>query len=202
MPEHDEPSTTAVIERCIAGEPNSWEELVRLFNPLVWTVARSFSLTQADCEDVCQHTWTQLVGRLATLHSPDRLSAWLVTTARRESLRLTKHARRSMLVPFLIEVDPPSDQVATPEELAIADARRSALLRGFRELPSRQQALMELLSREPRPSYQQIGEMLGMPVGTIGPTRQRILRRLAEYVRDDDGRKGRAQTRELCEPLR
>jgi DNA-directed RNA polymerase specialized sigma24 family protein len=107
-----------------------------------------------------------------------------------------------MLVPFLIEVDPPSDQVATPEELAIADARRSALLRGFRELPSRQQALMELLSREPRPSYQQIGEMLGMPVGTIGPTRQRILRRLAEYVRDDDGRKGWAQTRELCEPLR
>jgi DNA-directed RNA polymerase specialized sigma24 family protein len=41
---------------------------------------------------------------------------------------------------------------------------------------------MELLMASPVISYQDIGARLGMPVGSIGPTRARILARLREAL--------------------
>jgi hypothetical protein len=64
------------------------------------------------------------------------------------------------------------------EEVLLAE--RNALLRAaLAELPEADQRLLALLLRDPPLSYAEIGEILGMPPGSIGPTRQRCLRRLS-----------------------
>jgi RNA polymerase sigma factor (sigma-70 family) len=157
----------------------AWSRLVDRFSGLVWSVARSHRLSQADAADVAQTTWLHLVEHLDRLQRPDAVGAWLATTARRESLRVLRINARL----------PPSEQVpekvdpAPPAAVSLIAAERDeALWAAFAELPERCRTLLRMLIADPPPSYEEIGEILGMPIGSIGPTRIRCLARLRNEV--------------------
>ena len=67
-----------------------------------------------------------------------------------------------------------------PDEELLRAERRQALREGFAQLPPRCQALLALLTADPPMSYREVAERLGVPVGSIGPTQARCLRRLRE----------------------
>ena len=144
------------------------------FRPLVLGVARSHRLSDADVADVAQTTWLRLVEHLRRIQDPERVGAWLATTAARESVRIL---RKSKLQIVTDEVPEPSADEDVAQRLENAE-RHTAVRKAFRRLRTRDQALLGLLVADPAPSYEQIGRILHMPVGSIGPTRARSLTRL------------------------
>jgi len=174
-----------LVQACRAGDERAWAELVRTCTPLVLAVARSFGLRGADCEDVSQMTWVRVYQNIDSLREAAKISTWIATTARRESMRLM--ARTDRQIPagdgaaFAESVDP----AATPEELAIARADDMLAVSAFRLLPRQHQRLLGMLIAEPPMSYDQISDALAIPRGSIGPTRARILHSMRQRMLAD-----------------
>ena len=157
----------------------AWAELVDRFTPLVWSVARAHRLGDADAADVFQCTWLRLLGSIDTLRDPECLAGWLATTARREALRLFRHAGRITSVDGArLERIAIEDEVADEDEDDERPARSDVVRAAVATLAPRDQALFRLLAADPPLSYSEISTALDIPMGSIGPTRSRCLDRL------------------------
>jgi RNA polymerase sigma factor (sigma-70 family) len=166
------------------GDKRAWDALVEEFSGLVWAVARAHRLSADDAADVAQVTWLRLVGNLDGINQPERVGAWLATTARRECLRVLRVGSRDVLS----DEDPPDRESADPGpgNAVVRAERNEVLWRCFRRLPQRDQSLLRLLLTDPRPPYEEIAAALDMPIGSIGPTRARALERLRRELERDD----------------
>lgn len=166
------------------GDQNAWDAIVDQFQGLVWATIRSYRLGDSEAGDVAQTTWLRLVENLGGLRDPERLGGWLATTARRECLRLLRTSGRQIPVDDDAAFDRANTDPA-PELDAdiIRDERDTALWRAFGRISERCQRLLRILTADPPPSYEDVSDALDMPIGSIGPTRQRCLDRLrAEAV--------------------
>jgi RNA polymerase sigma factor (sigma-70 family) len=164
------------VSAAASGDQRAWDALVDQFGGLIWAVARAHRLYDADAADVAQATWLRLLEHLGRLRDPDRIGPWLATTARRECLRVLRVGGRTVL--FGDEGwESESDDVA-PGDALVLQERGSAIRRAFLALQRSDQALLRMLMADPRPSYEEIAAALDIPVGSIGPTRQRALERL------------------------
>lgn len=163
-----------LVRAAASGNEEAWEALVREFSEPVLGVARAHRLSEADVADVAQTTWLRLVEHLERIQDPERVGAWLATTAWRESARVLQRAKQQIVTDHVPE-PAPGDDVA--QDLLTAE-RDTAVREAFRRLRTRDQELLGLLVADPAPSYEQIGQILHMPVGSIGPTRARSLTRL------------------------
>jgi RNA polymerase sigma factor (sigma-70 family) len=167
------------------GDRNAWNALVDRFAPTVWAVARGHRLNAADAADVSQTTWLRLVENLHRIEQPERVGAWLATTARRESWRCLRMAGRQIPSGEDMDVLPDPTPLRSPEYNVASEQREKQLAALVDQLPERSQILLRLLSADPPLSYRDISEALGMPIGSIGPTRARALeqlRRLAVHA--------------------
>jgi RNA polymerase sigma factor (sigma-70 family) len=157
------------------GDERAWNALVNRYAGLVWAVARSHRLNDADAADVSQATWIKLFRSLDRLNTPAALGAWLATTAKRESLRCIGRGGRTEPWPEELE---PADEGPAVDAGLLASERDALVVRALGELCERDQALLRMLAADPAPSYDEIGAALDMPIGSIGPTRARALERL------------------------
>jgi len=184
----DDPSVVALVARAAGSDERAWYELVDRYAPLVWSICARYQLSGADIEDVGQTVWLGLVEQLSNekLREPAALPGWLATTTQHECLRVLRVRGKYEV----FGTDPDSGALsraadvplfdATEIEEEILQAERNALLRAaLAELPESDQRLITLLLRDPPLSYAEIGDILDMPPGSIGPTRQRCLRRLS-----------------------
>ncbi len=169
-----------LVQASADGSDEAWGELVHRYAPLVMAVARSYRLSGADAQDVSQTVWLRLVEHLANLREPDALPGWLMTTTQRECRHYTRLARR------VLPVDPQEDNAmqqcpaAEPDAGLLRAELHQVLRDGMAELPARDQSLLRLRAADPPMPYHEISELLGMPIGSIGPTLQRCLTRLRE----------------------
>jgi RNA polymerase sigma factor (sigma-70 family) len=148
---------------------------------LIRSVCRSHRLCEADADDVAQLTWLRAVEHIGRLRDPERFGAWMSTTARHECLRVLRGRKR--FVPTADEVQNPLyAQHVDPDEIELAQERRAAVRQALGALPPRQRTLLRLLHADGAPSYEAIGSVLGMPIGSIGPTRGRALERLRQEL--------------------
>jgi RNA polymerase sigma factor (sigma-70 family) len=178
-----QPPLRTVLAASAAGDERAWDELLDRFGSTIWAITRAHRLGDADAADVTQATWTALLTHLDQVKDPDRVGAWLATTARRECLRLLGQSRS--IVPHgdeLPEVEAQQPQLADGLEI---DERDAALWRSFGRLRDSDQALLRLLITDPAASYDEISAALDIPVGSIGPTRARALERLQRELRRD-----------------
>ena len=173
-------SNSQLLTRASQGDQLAWNALVAGYENLIWSVARGHRLDTADAGDVVQTTWLRLLESLTRIEQPDRLAGWLVTTARRECLRVLRKAGRE--VPDDSIGDPVDDRI--PElDAAVLDQERDTLLwHCVGLLPERCQRLLRVLTAVDRPVYAEVSEALGMPVGAIGPTRMRCLKKLRDLT--------------------
>jgi RNA polymerase sigma factor (sigma-70 family) len=168
------------------GDEDAWSELVGRYTPLVFSVIRAYRLNPADAADANQTVWLRLVEHLERIQEPQALPSWLATTARHECLRLLRTGRRTR--PFdplgadldsagaLVAVTPVDD--ASIDERLLQAERHQVLRDAFGQLPPRCQHLLSMLVAEPPASYEEVSVRLGIPVGSIGPTRARCLDKL------------------------
>ncbi len=164
-----------LIDRCIAGDALAWEQLVRRHAGLVYAVCRRHGLDPHGCDDVAQEVFARLAGALRDIRDPDSLPGWLATTARREAWRAKQRGGR----------EAPTDATdSVVEQPAIDDLISHARLRdALEELGGRCRDLIHALYFRPiTPSYEGLARELGVPIGSLGPTRQRCLAKLAAIL--------------------
>ena len=159
------------------GNDDALARIVTELSPLLWHVARAAGLSSGDAEDVVQTTWMRLLSHLDSIRTATALTRWLLVTTRREAWRVRAERRRRLPMDeewFGRLPDPGPGS----EEQVIADDQRRALWRAIGRLPRRCQELLRIVAFVPRPDYQAVAAELGVPVGSVGPTRGRCLARL------------------------
>ena len=168
-----------LVSAAAGGDQHAWDAIVTQFQGLVWATVRSYRLDDAASADVVQTCWLRLVENLDTLREPERLGGWLATTARRECLRCLRTAGRTVPVDDESVFDRAApDVVRDLDADLLRDERDTGLWRAFGRISDRCQRLLRMLTADPPPSYEDVGDTLEMPIGSIGPTRQRCLDRL------------------------
>ncbi len=171
-------ATAVLLAQAAAGDQRAWDALVEQHSRLLWSVARSYRLDQADAADIVQTAWLRLVEHLDRIEDPTRLIGWLVTTTRRECLRVLRRSGRERLVAADEGALDIVDEAAEPLDAGlIVDERNAELWRAFRRLPERCQRLLRIAVAMPQ-AYDEVSAALQMPVGSIGPTRKRCLTQL------------------------
>ncbi len=174
-----------LVGRIRTGDGSAWRELVDQYEPLLRRLARQYRLSGQDADDAIQLTWLRCLEHIDQITHTDRLRGWLATVCRRESIRLATKRRREMAVgeqTVTRLVDEGQEEHDPGAEMARRD-ERDRLSRAITALPERQRrVLIELLKEEGR-SYLDLSRRLGLPVGSIGPTRQRAIARLRQDPR-------------------
>ena len=171
-----------LVHAAAAGDRRSWERLVDAYVGLIWAITRSYRLSDSHAQDVTQTTWLRLVENIDRLSDPARVGAWLATTARRECLRVLRQSRRQVLLGAPEEFEAiESDDEGVDFDMLRAE-QGEVVREALEQLPPRCQALLNLLMLDPPPSYDEVSAALGIPIGSIGPTRGRCLRKLRDLI--------------------
>jgi RNA polymerase sigma factor (sigma-70 family) len=180
-----------LLDAAADGDQAAWDAIVERYSNLLWSIARSYRLGDADAADVLQTVWMRLVENLGRIADPARLAGWLATVARHEIHRMHRKGRRISLTAEDAALDAALASVAGPvpgpDVAALTADRDRRLWVAFAELSTRCQELLRTVvtgsaSSEPL-AYREASGALGMPVGGIGPTRMRCLTTLREIVR-------------------
>ncbi len=168
---------TACFERWQGGESAALDELVRLMTPVLWHTVRAYGLSQAAAEDAVQSTWLALVRNGHQVAQAAAIGGWLLTTARRAAWRTKTSDGKATAVEDtqLAAGLPPT---AAAETSALEDLAGAALWKHVRTLDARCQRLLRIVAFDDRPDYAGLAQNLGMPIGSIGPTRRRCLDKL------------------------
>jgi RNA polymerase sigma factor (sigma-70 family) len=166
------------VSQAAAGDLQAWNRLVDQYARLIWSITTRFKLSESDAADVVQTTWMRLIEHIERIEQPARVGSWLATTARNECLRHVAAHKRIVLVHTDDEFDGADTGEPDVDEALLADERAQDVREAMAHLPSQWQRLMELLMADPPVSYAEISDQLGVPVGSIGPTRGRCLARL------------------------
>jgi RNA polymerase sigma factor (sigma-70 family) len=188
-PEVSADDDAQLVARCRRGDAAAWGLLVKRYQRLVYAVVRRMGLDEHTAADVFQIVFSRLIQHLHTLTQPERLQAWIVTTAKREGLRMRETGRRSVsmsadeedgvgLEALLV------DDSARTEE-ALSELQQLHHLRlGMDRLDERCRSLLELVFRDEdeRMPYDEVARRLGVPTGSVGPTRSRCLDKLRRLV--------------------
>jgi len=178
---HDQ-RVAGLVAEAREGNQHAWDALVERYAPLIWSICRKYRLGRADAEDVGQAVWLHLVDHLDQIREPAALPGWLATTTRRECGRLVRAAHGPRAARYLLDAETTADgQAGTAEQEVLAAERHAALREAFADLPPEGQQLIALLTADPPVPYAEISARLGIPVGSIGPTRRRCLDRMRRH---------------------
>lgn len=175
-----------LIRRCLAGSAGAWQRLLDNYEGLVYSIPLRYGLSRDDAADVAQITFTILIQSLPTLSEDSRLGPWLATVARRHTWRLLERNRRETASERLEDTrlaqsavllgKHDADSIEHWELTEWLDTGLSKISESCREL------LLALYFQPEQPSYAEIVDRLGMPLGSIGPTRARCLKRLKQVL--------------------
>lgn len=166
------------------GDQAKMGDLVRALTPILWHTARSARLDSATAEDVLQTVWLTLVRKSDTITEPLAVLQWLVVSTRREAWRVARNQLRSR--PEDLELTS-SEAVKgeSIEDTVLRDESDNRLWRHIEQLPERCRTLLRVIAFADRPDYAELAKALGMPQGSIGPTRGRCLAKLRIALAQD-----------------
>lgn len=171
-----------------AGDRAPLAELVQVMTPLLWHTVRAQGADPEQAQDVVQNVWLTLVRDVETIRDPRATLQWMLVTARRAAWRTVRRSRDDLVRQEQDEsvadgIAVPPDEL--PDAVAVRDERDRALWRHVRQLPERCRQLLGLVATVDRPDYAVVSRSLGMPVGSIGPTRGRCLAKLRQALTAD-----------------
>jgi RNA polymerase sigma factor (sigma-70 family) len=178
----DDQAVTDLVACARRGSGPAWNALIELYAPLISSICRRHRLDRVDAEDVSQSVWLCLVAQLDKIREPAALPGWLATTTRRECVRMvrTEHGPHAVIC-ALDEENLPDPRAEVAEQELLAAERQAALREAITHLPPACQQLVAELTMDPPPPYAEVSARLGIPVGSIGPTRSRCLDRMRRY---------------------
>ena len=188
MPEPSDTDDASLVARCRAGDASAWKVLVRRYQRLVHAVVRRAGLDEQAAADVFQTVFLRLLQHLPHIAEPARLQAWIVTTAKREAWLQRRRGERTVSM-TVAEPDGADEEAWTiadsapgPEATVAHWQQLAQVQRGLARLDDRCQQLLQALFGNETIGYDDVVRRLGMPIGSIGPTRARCLARLRQLI--------------------
>ncbi|HST48412.1 MAG TPA: sigma-70 family RNA polymerase sigma factor [Jatrophihabitans sp.] len=173
-----------VFRRYRDGQPEAMGELVAMLTPILWHTVRAQRLDKQSTEDVLQTTWLALVRSAGSISDPRAVLQWLIVSARREAWRVMRTESRQ--TPYEIAEDAvQTPEAELPESVVLRDASDKLLWSHIATLPERCRTLLRVIAFADRPDYPELARSLGMPIGSIGPTRGRCLAKLRASLSAD-----------------
>lgn len=165
-----------LITGAVGGDWAAWNKIICRYGRLIVHTAMKMGLSAADAADVTQLTWLRLWEHGGQIREPDRLSAWLVSTARREAMRLAAASGR-----YVLSADPSAEHrragaPAVCDEYPVEQGYDGPVAQALERLPARYQTLLRLLSCDLELSYAEVARLMDLPIGSIGPMRMRAIR--------------------------
>jgi RNA polymerase sigma factor (sigma-70 family) len=183
-------SDKQLLMACVHGDQTAWEVLVKRYQRLIYTIPRRAGLDEDQAAEVFQEVFTTLFQKLDTIDDPDRLHAWLVTTARRKTWRLISKERLLQQGRSGTTEDEADDELTNipdgaplPDEVMVRLEEQHEVRGALAMLGDRCRKLLTLLFYDPEPrSYEEIAGLLGTTAGSIGPTRARCLEKMLRLL--------------------
>jgi RNA polymerase sigma factor (sigma-70 family) len=166
-----------------AGRSEAMADLIAMLTPILWNTVRAQRLNAASTEDVLQTTWLALVNNAEKIAEPRAVLQWLIVTARREAWRVGRGQQRQ--APQELTDDDFVSTEESPESLTLRTDSQRLLWTHIAELPDRCRQLLRVIAFADRPDYAELATALGMPIGSIGPTRGRCLAKLRSLLAAD-----------------
>jgi len=166
------------------GDQAKMGDLVRILTPILWHTARSSRLDAATAEDVLQTIWLALVRKSDTITEPLAVLQWLVVSTKREAWRAAKDQVRYR-TENLESTPVAANDSSSIEDTVLRDETDGRLWRHIAALPERCQTLLRVIAFADRPDYAELARALGMPQGSIGPTRGRCLAKVRIALAQD-----------------
>jgi RNA polymerase sigma factor (sigma-70 family) len=158
-------------------DDDAFAVIKRRYERLVWGASYGFGFDRDTRDDVAQLVWLKLFQNLHAIRDPSRLAGWLATTTRRECLRVVKgRARFTMIESFDEQADTTTREL---DASLIKDETIRLVAQALNGIDAECRQLLRLLSADPALTYGEIAETLKAAPGSIGPWRQRCLRKLA-----------------------
>jgi len=185
-----QPTDKELLIACRQGDESSWVALVDRYQRLIYSIPRRAGLNEDQAGEVFQEVFATLVQKLNDISDPDRLHAWLVTTARRKTWRFmlkervlhTGKAHESDDEELSVMVD----EAPLPDEVLRRLEEQNRVRQALLSLDERCQKLLTMLYYEPEPpSYAEIAAAFGTSEGSIGPTRARCLKKMLQLLEKD-----------------
>ena len=167
------------------GDEAQMAELVKILTPILWHTARASRLDSAAAEDVLQTVWLTLVRKADTITEPLAVLQWLVVTTKREAWRVARTQARVRPEDLEASGALPSDPTESVEDEVLRANSAHSLWQHVEALPERCRALLRVIAFADRPDYAELAKALGMPQGSIGPTRGRCLAKLRLALAQD-----------------
>jgi RNA polymerase sigma factor (sigma-70 family) len=184
MDERDED----LLKACRRGDAAAWEALVNRFQRLIYAIPRRAGLDEDAASEVFQEVFTTLFQKIDDIEQPDRLHAWLVTTARRKTWRIISRDRSVRRYSedeedADAELNALPDEAPLPDEVLIRLEEQHRVRTALGQLDERCRKLLTLLFYQAEaPSYAEIAAATGTSEGSIGPTRARCLQKLTRLL--------------------
>lgn len=180
---------TVLISRCVEGDEGAWESLVRRYANLVYAIASRAGLSDDEAADAFQAVFVIVWRNLDLLDEPQAFAGWLATIARRETWRIARGRRRRRERVEQMAADPAGEvlpAMPAPADEALDRAERAALVQHAVEgLDGRCREMLTILFWEtPTPPYEEVAGRIGMPLGSLGPTRARCLEKLRSRLEE------------------
>lgn len=174
-----------LIERCLAGDEEAWEAIVRLHWRKVFNVAYKFVGRHDEAEDLTQDIFLKLFRSLRTFDRRANFQTWLVSVSRNlcidhyRSVRKERETIDRAVNPNDLK---PASKDVSPLAAVEHEHRRLLLRRALERLtPALRSAV--LLRDIQELSYQEIAERLDLPEGTVKSRINRGRSELARQVR-------------------
>jgi RNA polymerase sigma factor (sigma-70 family) len=185
----------ALIARCRAGDGKAWALLVSRYQRLVYAIVTRAGFDEHGAADVFQTVFQRLLAHLPRIDQPDRLQAWIVTTAKREALRERERRQRHVSMTRTDDDDSPGLEDTLADDAPLAEEALSELQelhrlrQGLDRLDERCRDLLLLVFRDDddHVPYDEVARRMGMPAGSIGPTRSRCLGKLRRLLEAEAG---------------
>jgi len=180
-----------VVRACRQGNQAAWEALVRRYQRLIYAIPRRSGMSEDSAADVFQRVFSALFESLHRIEQPERIGAWLVTSAKRETWRMSRRERALDPLPGDEagdgegaggEADMP-DAGPLPEDVVQELQQQHAVRAALARMDARCRTLLAMLFyRAEAPPYAEIAAALGASEGSIGPTRARCLQKLRRLL--------------------
>lgn len=171
-----------VVRSAASGDMRAWQRLVEQYSRLIWSITAEFRLNESDAADVVQTTWLRLLEHIDDINQPTRVASWLAVTARHECLRSVAGHKRLVLGQDVEDMAAAVPHDREIDDRLLADERANDVRAALSRLPRQSQRLLEMLMADPPIPYSEISDELGLPVGSIGPTRGRCLAKLRSLL--------------------
>jgi RNA polymerase sigma-70 factor (ECF subfamily) len=182
-----------LIARLKERDEQAFNEIVRLYGDKVFSLVYRMIGSRAEADDIAQEVFITVFKTIETFRGEAKFSTWLLRIAANQSKNRLKYLARRATEPEELDgggpreassvphVVPLSGRVDGPDVLAEAAELDGLLQRGIEQLDEEQRLLVILRDVEEM-SYLEIGEITGLPEGTIKSRLHRARMALKEWL--------------------